>query len=98
MRAFTKFLSTKLEPYCFRTLLVTGVLLLATFLLSGCQDDSTPKSERLTILTINLRGAMDVPDYTASGNWKVRYARVGNDLKAMGTTPDLIALQEVNGW
>jgi hypothetical protein len=41
---------------------------------------------------------MDVPCNDASGNWKVRYANVGSDLRGGGVVPDVIALQEVNGW
>lgn len=54
--------------------------------------------ERLAVLSINLRGVMDVPCDKAEANWKVRFANIGKGLKAQGAVPDIIALQEVNAW
>jgi endonuclease/exonuclease/phosphatase family metal-dependent hydrolase len=41
---------------------------------------------------------MDVPCNNAASNWKFRYANIGSGLRAGGVVPDIIALQEVNGW
>ena len=77
-----------------------AILAIAILSLSaGCNNGSSdPPSARLTLLSINLRGVMDVPCNNAAGNWKFRYANIGNSLKADGVVPDVIALQEVNAW
>ena len=57
-----------------------------------------PENTRLTVLTLNLRGVMDVPCGNATGNYRFRYSNVGTGLQASGAVPDVIALQEVNAW
>jgi len=79
------------------------ILTAAVLGLSACgphnNNSSNPSpAARLTLLSINLRGVMDVPCNDAAANWKFRYANIGSGLKAGGVVPDVIALQEVNAW
>ncbi|MDQ3697362.1 MAG: hypothetical protein M3373_04970 [Gemmatimonadota bacterium] len=70
--------------------------------LSACgppnDSPNQPPAAQLSLLSINMRGVMDVPCNNADGNWKFRYANIGSGLKAGGIVPDVIALQEVNAW
>ena len=81
----------------------TLLTFLIVALLTGCGGDSTetasgPDPASLTLLTINLRNVMDTPPFDPAGNWMVRFDRIGSGLQADGLRPDIIALQEVNGW
>lgn len=79
-----------------------AILVAALLSLSACNPSTvTPDSQsaaRPALLSINLRGVMDQPCNNPAGNWKFRYANIGSGLKAGGVVPDVIALQEVNGW
>lgn len=79
----------------YRTLLT----FLIVALLTGCGGTpSSPEPASLTLLTINLHNVMDEPKWDSAGNWMVRSDRIGSGLQADGLKPDIIALQEVNGW
>jgi hypothetical protein len=52
----------------------------------------------LSLLTINLRGGLDVPCDSQVNDYVKRYGTIADDLKKDGLVPDVIALQEVTGW
>ena len=63
---------------------------------SACRVTPSPAVETpIAILHINLRGVADVPNGDRAGYWETRFQRIGTELKAIGATPDVIALQEV---
>lgn len=79
------------------------LMFLIIALLAGCTGgvpDTPPVSQpaHLTLLTINLHNVVDEPKFNPVGNWMVRFDRIGSGLQAGDVRPDVIALQEVNGW
>ncbi|MDF0675555.1 MAG: hypothetical protein P0120_14630 [Nitrospira sp.] len=55
------------------------------------------KSLGISILTINLRGVVDVPCRTGV-RWEDRFRRIATWMKETGNRPDIIPLQEAVGW
>ena len=63
---------------------------------STCESKpASPVETPISILQLNMRGVSDVPNGDRNGFWVTRYRRIGADLKSIGATPDVIALQEV---
>ena len=52
---------------------------------------------RISVLTINLRGVVDVPCRTGV-RWDERFRRIATWMKDTGNRPDIIPLQEAVGW